>query len=137
MSQEGNNGDSFEFDPITYFVLLKIRYLKDFTALLNQLHKESRVYSSVVPNASVKTLAVTDIVANRDNLNVDINNEFRRLFFRAMNYYDDVLEFINDVSSNVDELIAEYTECYRTLPVEFNNESDEDLLSIARCYESL
>jgi hypothetical protein len=108
--------------------------LKRFTATLNSLHQDSRVYSTVVPNAGMNVLARLDIFDGRDNLSMYINNEFRRLFFRAMDYYREQEEFINGISIDVDNLIEEYTECYRSLPVDFNKESDEDLLAIARCY---
>lgn len=83
----------------------------------------------------MKILASIDIFDGRDNLGEYINDEFRRLVFRAFDYYRESQEFINEISVDLDNLIEQYTDCYRTLPVSFNNESDQDLLSIARCYQ--
>jgi hypothetical protein len=79
-------------------------------------------------------LATIDIFDGRDNLGQYINDEMRRLVFRSLDYYREFEEFINGISIEFDQLIEQYTECYRTLPVSFNNESDQDLLAIARCY---
>lgn len=111
------------------------RYLKQFTGIINRLHDETRIYSSIIPNASVNILSRIDIFDGRDNLGQYINDEFGRLVFRALDYYRDVQEFIDGISIDVSNLIDQYTECYRTLPVSFTNESDQDLLSIARCYQ--
>jgi hypothetical protein len=79
-------------------------------------------------------LASIDIFDGRDNLGQYINDEMRRLVFRSLDFYRDFEEFIDGISIEFDQLIEQYTECYRTLPVSFNNESDQDLLAIARCY---
>lgn len=109
-------------------------YLVQFTQILNRLHHESRAYSTVVPNSSINVLTRIDIFDGRDNLSTYINNELRHLIFRSLDFYNEFEEFIDGISIDIDNLIEQYTECYRTLPVAFNNESDQDLLSIARCY---
>jgi hypothetical protein len=76
-----------------------------------------------------------DIFDGRDNLGSYINDEMRRLVFRALDYYQEFQDFIGGISVDFDQLIEQYTECFRTLPVSFNNESDQDLLAIARCYQ--
>lgn len=111
------------------------RYLKQFTGILNRLHDQSRAYSSVIPNSSIKILAEMNIFDGRDNLGVYINDEFRRLVFRAFDYYRESQEFIDGISVDLNNLIEQYTDCYDTLPVSFTNESDQDLLAIARCYQ--
>ena len=111
------------------------RYLKQFTAILNRLHQDSRAYSSIIPNSSIKVLSSINIFDGRDNLGTYINDEFRRLVFRAFDYYRESQEFIDQISIDLDNLIEQYTDCYTNLPVSFNNESDQDLLAIARCYQ--
>jgi len=109
-------------------------YMLQFTNILNELHVESRYYSNVIPNAGVNVLSGIDIFTGSDNLSTYINARFRDLLFLALNRYDEFEEFVSEISVDLDNLLATYTECYRTLPTEFAVQSAADLESIARCY---
>jgi hypothetical protein len=78
-------------------------YLKDFTSILNRLHNESRTYSNVIPNAGINVLSTLDIFTSRDNLGRYINNELRRLVFRALSFYDEFEDFVGEISIDRDE----------------------------------
>lgn len=101
---------------------------------MNRLHQESRAYKVTIPNAGVNVLSGLDIFDSRDSLRGYINMEFRDLFFRGQAFRAEFFEFINGISVDVDNLIEQYTECYRTLPAAFEVESTRDLESIRSCY---
>lgn len=63
-----------------------------------------------------------------------INNEARDLFFRAQGARREFEEFVDGISLDFDALIETHTECYRTLPVEFEAEAAADLERIRLCY---
>lgn len=102
--------------------------------MLNELHVESRVYSNVIPNSGIHTFAGLQIFDARDSLQQYINNRFRDLIFRAMDRYTQFEEYVRSISVDVDNLVANYTECYRQLPVDFRRESNDDLERIRMCY---
>jgi hypothetical protein len=80
---------------------------------LNALHVESRVYSNVIPNSGVHVLSEQQIYDNKENVPGYINARFRNLIFRALD---------------------DYTRCYRIIPAQFQEESDNDLERIRDCY---
>ncbi|CRK96221.1 CLUMA_CG009648, isoform A [Clunio marinus] len=102
-------------------------YLLDFTNILNRLHDESREYTNQIPNTSTNILSTIDIFTGRDNLRFYINDALRDLYFRALNLHAEFEEFVNGISIDLDLLLEEYTECYRTLPAAFETESANDL----------
>jgi len=109
-------------------------YLLQFTSVLNDLHDESRAYTNQIPNSSINVLSGLDIFDGRDNLQTYINNAYRDLFFRALDWYDDFDAFINEISLDLDNIVHQLTACFRSLPLSFQNESNQDLRSIEMCY---
>jgi hypothetical protein len=108
--------------------------LRRFTQILNDLHDQSRAYSNVIPNSSINVLAATDAFDARDSLYDYIMSVYRELFFRALDWHAEFEEFVGEISIDREALINQYTECYRTLPVSFENESQQDLELIRLCY---
>jgi len=108
--------------------------LVQFTNILNALHHESRTYSNVIPNAGVNVLSSLDVFDSRDNMYDYIMGVYRELFFRALDFYDEFELFVGTISIDRPALIAQYTECYRTLPSAFETESAADLELIRLCY---
>lgn len=104
-----------------------------FTSILNALHHESRSYTNMIPNTSVNVLSRINIFTGRDNLRTYINNDYRDLFFRARDFHNDFETFIGGISIDLESLIEQHTECYRTLPAAFVIESAADLAAIAAC----
>lgn len=111
-----------------------LRYLHTFNNILNGLHDESRAYSNIIPNAGVNILSSLDIFDGRDSLQDYINRQMRDLLFRAFDFHAEFEELIDGISLDLDSLLEQYTECYRTLPVSFGYESEADLESIRLCY---
>jgi hypothetical protein len=108
--------------------------LRQFTDILNRLHDESRAYSNVIPNSGVQVLSGLDIFDSRDNMYDYIMAVYRDLFFRALDWHAEFEEFVGQISIDRESLIEQYTECYRTLPTAFANESELDLELIRNCY---
>jgi hypothetical protein len=48
-------------------------------------------------------LSTLDIFTSRDNLGRYINNELRRLVFRALSFYDEFEDFVGEISIDRDE----------------------------------
>jgi len=88
----------------------------------------------MVPNAGINILSSLDIFDGRDSLQDYINRNMRDLLFRAFDFHDEFNELIDGISINLDELLENYTECYRFLPRSFEIESEQDLESIRQCY---
>lgn len=109
-------------------------YIIEFTGILNGLHVESRDYTNRIPNVSMGVLSGLDIFTGRDNLQTYINADYRDLFFRAMDWYRTFEEFVDEISIDHDEIIRQFTACFRGLPRYFENESRADLESIRLCY---
>jgi hypothetical protein len=95
---------------------------------------ESRVYSNVIPNAGVHVLSEQRIYDNKENVPQYINDRFRDLIFRALDRYRQFEEFVGEISFDFDSLVESYTRCYRILPGQFQEESDNDLERIRMCY---
>lgn len=91
--------------------------MKDQTSIINRWHKESRAYSSEIPNSSINVLARINIFDGRDNLSRFISNEFRRLVLRAFDYYDEIEEYMGELSLDRDEYVRQLTGCFRSLPL--------------------
>lgn len=72
---------------------------------MNQLHVESRVYSTVIPNASVNVLSSLDIFTSRHSLGAYINDAYRDLLFRAFDFHRQFEEFIGGISVDLDNLL--------------------------------
>lgn len=119
---------------IETFLIFLNSYLNSFNDILNNLHVESRSYSNVIPNAGVNILSSLDIFDGRDSLQEYINNRMRDLLFRAFDFHAEFEEFIGGISVDLDNLLEQYTECYRTLPIAFDYESIADLEAIRMCY---
>lgn len=92
------------------------RYLFQFTDILNNLHRESRYYTNLIPNASLSVLSTLNIFTGRDNLRTYINNAYRDLFFLARGWHNQFENFVQGISVDIDALLLQHTECYRTLP---------------------
>lgn len=91
-------------------------YLFTFTGGLNTLHRESRYYTNMIPNLSLQVLSELNVFTGRDNLRTYINNSYRDLFFIARQLQLDFGVFVRGISIDLDSLLEQYTECYRTLP---------------------
>lgn len=101
---------------------------------MNDLHSQSRAYSDVIPNAGVNVLSGIDVFTGSDNLKNYINDRFRDLFLRGMDWHGEFNDFIDGISNDLDNLLEGYTACYRSLPIGFAAEAEADLESIMRCF---
>lgn len=126
------------FSCVTIFIVIfsffLLSYLNLFTSILNDLHVESRFYSTVIPNTSVNVLSGLDIFTGSDNLRDYINQQFRDHYFRARNWQAEFAEFINGISIDLDNLLDGYVSCYRQIPLDFAEEAATDLESLMRCF---
>lgn len=109
-----------------------LSYLIEFTNILNGLHDESRSYTNQIPNVSVNVLSSVDVL--EDDFRSLISNAYRDLFFRALDWHGEFDAFINTISFDLVALLEQHTECYRTLPRLFEEESIRDLEAISMCY---
>lgn len=99
------------------FIVQLSSYLFRFTNGLNELHRRSRYVSNLIPNTSLNVLATLNVFTGRDNLRTYINNGLRDLFFEIRAFQEEFGDFVQGISIDLDALLAQYTECYRELPI--------------------
>ena len=100
---------------------------------MNGLHETAQVHGNQVQNLGVKVLAETEIFDGRDSLPSLVNREFRELLKRFLSVRALFDGFLEEVSSEVLDTIADLISCDHVLEEDFAAEVTRDLARGRNC----
>lgn len=103
------------------------RLINEWNELINDLHEIGQSSGVQVQNLGVKVLAETPIFDGRDSLPDMVNREFRMLLGRVLPIRNRFESFLQEISADVLETIADLISCDVRLEEDFAAEVTRDL----------
>ena len=107
--------------------------LQSWNLYINSLHATAQLTANQVQNLGLNVLSQTEVFDGRDNLPNLINTQYRELLKRYLSYRERFDGFLENISSDVLDTIAELVNCDEVLEEQFRQEVTRDLARARGC----